>query len=117
MSPALGCVPALSIGRGGTTPPVRRGRRRVALTLADRCQLGFRHGIEQARKLLSEKLAEKHETANPDAVVCVVGDTPSDILAARANNAPVVAVATGIYSYRMLRANCQCPACKAASKA
>jgi len=59
----------------------------------------FRHGIEQARRLLSEKLAEKHEKADPDAVVCVVGDTPSDILAARANNAPVVAVATGIYSY------------------
>lgn len=56
----------------------------------------FRHGIEQARTLLSKKLADKFD---PDAVICVIGDTPFDILAARANNVPVVAVATGIYSY------------------
>lgn len=31
--------------------------------------------------------------------VCVVGDTPSDISAARANGLPVIAVATGVYSY------------------
>jgi len=31
--------------------------------------------------------------------VCVVGDTPSDIAAARANGLPTIAVATGVYSY------------------
>jgi phosphoglycolate phosphatase-like HAD superfamily hydrolase len=30
---------------------------------------------------------------------CVVGDTPSDIAAARANGLPVIAVATGVFSY------------------
>ena len=34
--------------------------------------------------------------------VCVVGDTPSDIAAARANGLPTIAVATGVYSYEDL---------------
>ena len=34
--------------------------------------------------------------------VCVVGDTPSDISAARANGLPTIAVATGVYSYEEL---------------
>jgi phosphoglycolate phosphatase len=34
--------------------------------------------------------------------VCVVGDTPSDIAAARANSLPTIAVATGVYSYEEL---------------
>lgn len=43
----------------------------------------------QARALLQE----------PAATVCVVGDTPFDIAAARANGLPTIAVATGRYSY------------------
>ena len=34
--------------------------------------------------------------------VCVVGDTPRDIEAARANNLPVIAVATGHFSFDAL---------------
>ncbi len=37
-----------------------------------------------------------------DASVCVVGDTPADISAAQANELPVIAVATGRYSYNEL---------------
>jgi phosphoglycolate phosphatase-like HAD superfamily hydrolase len=37
--------------------------------------------------------------AGKDAGVCVVGDTPRDIAAARANSLPVIAVATGHYSF------------------
>jgi phosphoglycolate phosphatase-like HAD superfamily hydrolase len=59
----------------------------------------FRDGIERARALLADKFAEEDHTGS---LVCVIGDTPFDILAARANNAPVVAVATGIYSYEEL---------------
>jgi phosphoglycolate phosphatase-like HAD superfamily hydrolase len=34
--------------------------------------------------------------------VCVVGDTPADIQAAKANYIPVIAVATGSYSFEEL---------------
>jgi phosphoglycolate phosphatase len=46
----------------------------------------FRNGINEARRRLGET-----------ASVCVVGDTPADIQAARANEIAIVAVATGIY--------------------
>jgi phosphoglycolate phosphatase len=36
------------------------------------------------------------------ATVCVVGDTPSDIAAAKANQLPTIAVATGVFSYQAL---------------
>ena len=51
----------------------------------------------QARKLLR---------ATPDAPlkICVVGDTPRDIQAARANELAVIAVATGNYSFDELAA-------------
>jgi|SRR6516165_9512493 phosphoglycolate phosphatase-like HAD superfamily hydrolase len=47
----------------------------------------FRHGVDLARQRLG-----------PAATVCFVGDTPSDVLAARGIGFPIIAVATGIYS-------------------
>jgi len=52
----------------------------------------FRYGIEEAQRRLGG-----------DATVYLVGDTPADIAAARRVNAPVIAVATGIYSLEELR--------------
>lgn len=49
---------------------------------------------EQARQLLG----------NPAARICVVGDTPRDIQAARANRLEVIAVATGNYGFDELDA-------------
>jgi phosphoglycolate phosphatase len=49
------------------------------------------HALEGARKL-----------AGAHAKVCVVGDTPSDITAAKANGLPTIAVATGVFSYQTL---------------
>jgi phosphoglycolate phosphatase len=43
-------------------------------------------------------------TDTTKATVCVVGDTPRDIEAARANRLPVIAVATGNYSFDELAA-------------
>jgi phosphoglycolate phosphatase len=54
----------------------------------------FQHGIDQARRQLG-----------PNASVTVVGDTPSDIEAARTVGVPVIAIATGIYSFARLQAH------------
>ena len=53
----------------------------------------FRGALERISPLIGE-----------DAHVCVVGDTPEDIRAARAHRLDVIAVATGIYSYEALQA-------------
>jgi phosphoglycolate phosphatase-like HAD superfamily hydrolase len=52
----------------------------------------FRHGIAEARRL-----------RGADASVCIFGDTPSDIAAARAVGVSIVAVATGIFALDQLR--------------
>jgi phosphoglycolate phosphatase len=59
----------------------------------------FRHGITLARQLL-----DRH------ASVHVVGDTPADVQAAKIVEAPVIAIATGIYSFSELVA-CAPDAC------
>ena len=53
----------------------------------------FRHGIGEARRRLGAA-----------ARVCIVGDTPSDIAAARAVGVPIIAVATGIFPRDQLAA-------------
>jgi len=52
----------------------------------------FRGAIAKARAIASERAA-----------LCVVGDTPADIRAARENALPVIAVSTGIYSFEQLQ--------------
>jgi phosphoglycolate phosphatase len=52
----------------------------------------FQAAVEQARVL-----------AGKAASVCAIGDTPSDISAARNNGLHVIAVATGIYSFDQLQ--------------
>ena len=54
------------------------------------------HAAAKAREMTGSK-------GNPEASVCVVGDTPLDIEAARANFLPVIAVATGNYSFDELQ--------------
>lgn len=51
------------------------------------------HAAEQARAILGDG----------EATVCVIGDTPFDIEAARANGLPTIAVATGRYDFDQLR--------------
>lgn len=59
----------------------------------------FQHGIDLARQQLGG-----------DSAVTVFGDTPSDIDAARTVGVPVIAIATGIYSFAQLKA-CNPEAC------
>jgi phosphoglycolate phosphatase-like HAD superfamily hydrolase len=55
------------------------------------------HAAEQARAILRAEGSRKASTEADS--VCVVGDTPFDIAAARANGLPTIAVATGRYSF------------------
>lgn len=48
--------------------------------------------------------AQAHALTSQDATICVIGDTPSDIQAAQANDLEVIAVATGIFPYETLAA-------------
>lgn len=52
----------------------------------------FRAAVTKARVL-----------TGPHAALCVIGDTPSDVRAARDNQLPVIAVATGIYTFEQLQ--------------
>jgi len=55
------------------------------------------HAAEKARAILRST-----GSADQDCSVCVVGDTPFDIEAARANGLPTIAVATGRYDFDAL---------------
>jgi phosphoglycolate phosphatase-like HAD superfamily hydrolase len=57
------------------------------------------HAAEQARAILR---SESNGDGHGDASICVIGDTPFDIEAARANGLPTIAVATGNYGYEDL---------------
>jgi phosphoglycolate phosphatase len=43
-----------------------------------------------------------HGATSGDASICVLGDTPADILAAHSNDLPVIAVSTGVHSFEEL---------------
>jgi phosphoglycolate phosphatase len=58
-----------------------------------------RHAVRS--EMIAQALAAG-QFAGTHAKVCVVGDTPSDIAAAKANSLPTIAVATGVFSYQAL---------------
>jgi phosphoglycolate phosphatase-like HAD superfamily hydrolase len=60
---------------------------------------GFSDHYPVRSELVTQAAAKARELAGAQASVCVVGDTPRDIEAARANSLPVIAVATGRYTY------------------
>ena len=63
---------------------------------------GYSDAYEFRRDVFRGSLAKARALAGEQASVCVVGDTPEDIRAAHSNELPVIAVATGIYSYQDL---------------
>jgi phosphoglycolate phosphatase-like HAD superfamily hydrolase len=65
---------------------------------------GFSDHFPIRAELVGHAANKAREMAGPDARVCVVGDTPRDIEAARANSLPVIAVATGRYGFDELLA-------------
>ncbi|MBS1803280.1 MAG: HAD family hydrolase [Acidobacteria bacterium] len=60
---------------------------------------GFSDKFPLRAGLVGDAAKKARELAGPVATVCVVGDTPRDIEAAHANNLPVLAVATGQFSF------------------
>lgn len=60
---------------------------------------GFSDHFSVRSELIAQAAAKARELAGADGSVCVVGDTPRDIEAARANALPVIAVATGHFSF------------------
>jgi phosphoglycolate phosphatase-like HAD superfamily hydrolase len=63
---------------------------------------GFSDRFPIRSELVAHAARKARELAGADARVCVVGDTPRDIEAAHANHLPVVAVATGNFSFDTL---------------
>ena len=64
---------------------------------------GFSDHFSIRPELIGHAARKAREMAGKEASVCVVGDTPRDIEAARANYLPVIAVATGNYSFDELQ--------------
>ena len=63
---------------------------------------GFSDHFPERSELVGHAARKARELAGSDATVCVVGDTPRDIEAARANDLSVVAVATGHFGFDAL---------------
>jgi phosphoglycolate phosphatase len=65
---------------------------------------GFSDHFSVRSELIEHAAHKARALAGDKASVCVVGDTPRDIEAARANNLQVIAVATGHFDFDALRA-------------
>ena len=63
---------------------------------------GFSDSYDVRSEMIAHAMRLAHQHAGPDATVCVVGDTPRDIDAARANGLPTIAVATGNFTFEQL---------------
>ena len=66
---------------------------------------GFSDHFPVRSELIGNAAGKAREMAGAQASVCVVGDTPRDIEAAHANGLPVIAVATGHFSFDELLAH------------
>ena len=60
---------------------------------------GFSDNYDVRSDMIAHAMREAHRHAGATATVCVVGDTPFDISAARANGLPTIAVATGHFGF------------------
>ncbi len=65
---------------------------------------GFSDHFPVRAELIGHAARKARALASEMSTVCVVGDTPRDIEAARANNLPVIAVATGHFDFDVLQA-------------
>jgi phosphoglycolate phosphatase-like HAD superfamily hydrolase len=86
----------------GNLEPVGWAKLR-ACGLRDRFSFGaFSGTLERRDDIIGFGVRRARELRGLQAKVYVVGDTPADIRSAHANHIPVIAVATGIYSFEEL---------------
>ena len=62
----------------------------------------FSDHLEYRSDVFRRAIQSVHEQIGEDASICILGDTPEDLRAARLNNVDSVATATGIYSFEDL---------------
>jgi phosphoglycolate phosphatase-like HAD superfamily hydrolase len=60
---------------------------------------GFADNFPARADMIADAAMQARNLAGASATVCVVGDTPFDIAAAKANGLPTIAVATGHFSF------------------
>jgi phosphoglycolate phosphatase len=60
---------------------------------------GFADNFPARADMIADAARQARNIKGPHATVCVIGDTPFDIAAAKANQLPTIAVATGHYSF------------------
>lgn len=63
---------------------------------------GWSDDFESRSEVFRHAVSLMREATHSGASICVLGDTPADVLAARANSLPVIALATGLYSQQQL---------------
>ncbi len=63
---------------------------------------GYSDQFEHRSDVIRAALTQARDLAGQTAAICVVGDTPADVQAAKANGLAVIAVATGVYSLEQL---------------
>jgi phosphoglycolate phosphatase len=61
------------------------------------------HDTVERPRVIEKALRDARTLVGPHAAICVIGDTPADILAARANDLDAMAVASGPYSLEQLQ--------------
>lgn len=65
---------------------------------------GYSDAFETRAEVFAAAVDQARGLTLPGASICVFGDTPADVQAAQANSLDVIAVATGIFSYEILKA-------------
>jgi phosphoglycolate phosphatase-like HAD superfamily hydrolase len=83
----IGCI---KLGHCGLLPYFRFG--------------GYSDQHEYRSDVLGAAVQQARRLVGKGASICVIGDTPLDVKAARANSLDIIAVATGIFSFEALQA-------------
>lgn len=63
---------------------------------------GWSDGFEYRADVLRNAVVQMRAVTPRGATICIVGDTPADVLAAHTNGLPVITVSTGVYSRSQL---------------